>query len=181
VKNRVFKVDGRYGGCRQEPLTLASALQRAPSRLVPGTHKKLRPPGRFRSRSGKAVPRISVGRQFHNAQEGWYGLEALSRCTGEKSGSIFGRRQQVSNPALLRRREFIGLLGAAAACPLTAAAQSLQPDIGLVSIARARPTRRIFPHSCNRWASSATAGGRNINLECRFCGGQRQPNRGVLG
>jgi hypothetical protein len=106
-------------------------------------------------------------------------LQKLATCVGTNLAKHTLTARQRTQFMQLRRREFIGLLGAAAACPLTAAAQSLQPDIGLVSIAQARPTRRIFARSCNRSASSATPTGATSSSNAALRRA-RQPNRGFL-
>jgi putative ABC transport system substrate-binding protein len=67
----------------------------------------------------------------------------------------------------MRRREFITLLGGAAACPLTARAQQTMPVIGFVS-ATARDDSGL---SC-RPAQSGYDEGRNVTVEYRGAQGQ---------
>jgi ABC-type uncharacterized transport system substrate-binding protein len=80
----------------------------------------------------------------------------------------------------LRRREFIGLLGAAAACPSTAAAQSLQPVIGLVSIGASPTDPANFGPFLQQMAELGYADGRNIKFERRFAAGNDSLIEGFL-
>ena len=66
-------------------------------------------------------------------------LQKLVTCVGTNLAKDSLTARERMQFMQLRRREFIELLGAAAACPCTAAAQSLQAVIGLVSIG-ASPT-----------------------------------------
>ena len=168
------------------------------SRLRSRVHCNARPVGWFleptRNFSRPGVPKpirqscskISAGRQFHDAQEGWHGLGAwhvevnYRHARGKNLGQIFGRRQQVSNPALLRRREFIGLLGAAAACPCIAPAQSLQAVIGLVSIGASPTDPANFRPFLQQMGELGYADGRNIKFERRFAAGNDSLTKGFL-
>jgi putative ABC transport system substrate-binding protein len=73
----------------------------------------------------------------------------------------------------MRRREFITLLGGAAACPFTAAAQPALsvPIIGLVSIGASPTDPANFGPFLQQMAELGYADGRNIKFAPRFAAG----------
>jgi putative tryptophan/tyrosine transport system substrate-binding protein len=71
----------------------------------------------------------------------------------------------------LRRREFITLLGGAAACPFAAAAQPAQPVIGLVSIGASPTDPANLRPFLQQMAELGYVDGRNIKFEPRFAAG----------
>jgi ABC-type uncharacterized transport system substrate-binding protein len=80
----------------------------------------------------------------------------------------------------LRRREFITLLGGAAACPFAAAAQPPQPVIGLVSIGASPTDPANFRPFLQQMAELGYVEGRNIKLERRFAAGNDRLVEGFM-
>ena len=75
--------------------------------------------------------------------------------------------------ALMKRREFITLLGGAVACPCAAAAQSVgpMPVVDLVSIGASPADPANFRPFLQQMAELGYADGRNIRFESRFAAG----------
>src|SRR5436190_14056489 len=107
-------------------------------------------------------------------------LQKLVTCVGTNLAKDSLTARERMQFMQLRRREFIGLLGAAAACPCTAAAQSLQAVIGLVSIGASPTDPANFRPFLQQMGELGYADGRNIKFERRFAAGNDSLTKGFL-
>src|SRR5690348_15449461 len=84
--------------------------------------------------------------------------------------------------AVMKRREFMTLLGGAAAYPFTAAAQPARtmPVVGLVSIGASPTDPANFRPFLQQMAELGYADGRNIKFEPRFAAGNDSLVAGFL-